>query len=137
MKFTPIPVTAAVIGLLAATMCVAQTASPPATTTSPSSASSSSQREATRSPAAETPASPQSAPADSSTPHQREAMGGKTQTMTQCMDAQAAKGSGMSHNEMAKTCNQQMKMRKDAQHLSEAPATTPNPSDNSSKPSPK
>lgn len=127
MKFTPIPVTAAVIAILAATMCVAQTPSPPASTTSPSSASSPSQRDATRSPAEETAASPQSAPSDASTPHQRQAMGGKAQTMKQCMDAQAAKYPGMTHGEITKSCNQQMKMQKDYEHLSEAPATTPSP----------
>ena len=137
MKFNLFPVTAAVIAVLAATMCAAQTPSPPASTTSPSSASSPSQREATRSPAAETPASPQAAPSDASSPHQRQAMGGKAQTMKQCMDAQAAKDPAMTHGEMTKNCNQQMKMQKDYQHLSEAPATTPNDSDSSRTPAPK
>lgn len=137
MKIILLPVAAAVVGVLAATMCVAQTPSPPASTTSPSSASSPSQRETTRSPAAETPASSQSSPSDASTPHQRQAMGAKAQTMKQCMDAQAAKNSGMTHSEMTKTCNQQMKMQKDYEHLSEAPATTPKDSDSSRTPAPK
>jgi hypothetical protein len=65
-------------------------------------------------------------------------MSGKGQTLQQCMDAQAAKNSGMSRSEMTKTCNQQMKMQKDYQHLSEAPATPPNDSDSSSRtPGPK
>lgn len=137
MKFIPLPVTAAVIGVLAATICAAQTPSPPASTTSPSSASSPSQRETTRSPAAETPVSPQSDASDASSPHQRQAMSGKAQTMKQCMDAQAAKDSAMTHGEMTKTCNQQMKMQKDYQHLSEAPATTPNDPERARTPGPK
>jgi hypothetical protein len=126
--------TAAVVGVLAATLCMAQNAGPPASPTSPSSASSPSQREATGSRASETPASPQSDTSVATSPHQRQAMGGKAQTMKQCMDAQAAKSPGMTHSEMTKTCNHQMKMQKDHQHLSEAPATTPKDSDSSRLP---
>jgi hypothetical protein len=64
-------------------------------------------------------------------------MSGKGQTLQQCMDAQAAKNSGMSRSEMTKTCNQQMKMRKDQEHLSQAPATTPHHSDSTPTPAPK
>jgi hypothetical protein len=137
MKFTPVSVTSAVIALLAATLCVAQTPSPPASTTTPSSASSPSQREATRSPAAETGTAPRSDASDTSTPHQRQAMGDKAQTMKQCMDAQAAKTSAMTQSEMTKVCNDQMKMQKDREHLAEAPAKTPNGSGNSTTPAPK
>ena len=113
MKFTPITIAAVVVGIFGAATCFAQTPSPPASTTNPSSASSPSQRDATRTPAAETPATPQSDPSDASTPHQRMAMGGKHQTMKECMDAQAAKASGMSKADMTKACNEQMKMQKD------------------------
>jgi len=113
---------------------VAQTPNPPpASTTNPSAASSPSQREATRSPAAETPA-PTADTTDAPTPHQRQAMGGKPQTMKQCMDAQAAKDSGKTHSEMTKACNEQMKMQKDYERLSEAPK---NNTDSSRTPAPK
>jgi hypothetical protein len=64
-------------------------------------------------------------------------MSGKGQTLQQCMDAQAAKNSGMSRSEMTKTCNQQMKMQKDHEHLSQGRATTPNDSDSAHTPAPK
>ena len=137
MKFTPITVTAAVVGIFGAATCFAQTPSPPASTTSPSSASSPSQRDATRSPASETAATSGSQPADASTPHQREAMGGKNQTMKECMDAQAVKNSGMSKDAMTKACDDQMKMQKDRTHMSKAPATTPKTNDGYSTPAPK
>jgi hypothetical protein len=136
MKFTPIPVTATVVGIFAATLGVAQTPSPPASTTNPNSASRPSQRETTHSSAAETSAPSSPDPAGASTPHQRQAMGGKGQTMQQCMDAQAAKNSGMSRSDMTKTCNQQMKMQKDHEHLSQAP-TRQNDSDSTRTPTPK
>ncbi len=123
MKLPSITITAAALGIFGAATCFAQTPSPPASTTSPSSASSPSQREATRSPAAETAATAASQPSDASTPHQREAMGGKSQTMSGCMDAQAARNSGMSRSDMTKACDQQMKMQKDRAHMSKAPAT--------------
>lgn len=133
MKFIPIAVTAAAVGVLSATTCLAQTASPPASATSPSSASSESQREATSGPAAERAADP----VDASSPHQRQATGGKAQTMKQCMDAEAAKHSGMTNGQMTKSCNDQVKMQKDYQHLSEVPATAPNKTDSSRTPAPK
>lgn len=133
MKSTHMTLTAAVLGILAASSCFAQTATPPESATSPSSASSPSQRDATRSPAAESSATP-SQSSQTSTPHQREAMGGKTQTMKECMDAQAAKTSGMSKADMTKACDEQMKMQKDRAHMSKAPTTMPN---DSKTPSPK
>jgi hypothetical protein len=133
MKFTPIAVTAAALGILGATTCLAQTASPPASTTSPSSASSESQREATSGPAAERSADP----VDASSPHQRQVAGAKPQTMKQCMDAQAAKKSGMSNGQMTKSCNDQMKMQKDYEHLSEVPTTAPNKADGGRTPASK
>lgn len=127
MKFTPITVTAALVGILGAAACFGQTPSPPDSTTSPSSASSPSQRDATQSPTTETPTSQ---PSDASTPHQREAMGGKNQSMKQCMDAKAAANtSGMSAADMTKACQDQMKMQKDRAHMSKAPDTAPKNSD--------
>jgi hypothetical protein len=133
MKFTPIAVTAAAVGILGATTCLAQTASPPSSTTTPSSSSSPSQREATSGPAAERAADP----VDASSPHQRQAVGGKAQTMKHCMDAQAAKKSGMTNAQMSKSCNDQMKMQKDSEHLSQVPATAPSQADSSRTPPPK
>jgi len=129
MKFTPIAVIAAAVGILGATTCLAQTASP----TSPSSSSSPSQRAATSGPAAERTADP----VDASSPHQREAVAGKAQTMKQCMDGQAAKKSGMSEAQMTRSCNDQMSMQKDSAHKSERPATAPNEADSSRTPASK
>ena len=70
-----------------------------------------SQREATQKPSTAAPETSTSQPADASTPHQREAMK-KPQTMTECMDAQAAKKPAPSKDEMTKTCNEHMKMQK-------------------------
>ena len=136
MNMTPVRVTAAVIGILGAAACFAQTPSPPTSTTSPSSASSPSQRDATRSPAAESPATGGSQPSAASTPHQREAMG-KPQTMKDCMDTQASTNSGMSKSDMTKACDEQMKKQKDHAHMSKAPANSPNSSDSSQAPAPK
>ncbi len=97
MKFTPIAVTAAAVGILGAAACLAQTANPPASTTSP----------------------------------------GKAQTMKQCMDTEAAKNSGKTQGEMTQTCNDQMKLQKAYEHLSEAPATTPEKTDSTRTPAPK
>lgn len=124
MKSSSLTITAAVLGILGASTCFAQTPNPPASGTSPSSASSPSQREATQSRTAESQATP-SPSSDTSTPHQREAMAGKKQTMKECMDTQAAKTSGMSKADMTKACDEQMKMQKDRERLSKAPATTP------------
>jgi hypothetical protein len=56
-------------------------------------------------------------------------MGSKNQTMKQCMDAQAAKASGMSKAAMTKACDEQMKMQKDRAHTPKnddgSPTTTP------------
>lgn len=112
MKITSISVAAALVGILGAATCFAQTPSPSESTTSPSSASSPSQRDATRSPAAETPTTSPSQPSDASTPHQREAMGAKNQTMKECMDAQVAKTPDLSKEDMTKACHDQMMMQK-------------------------
>ena len=135
MKSAPITTSALVLGLFAAATCLAQTPSPPASNTNPSAASSPSQRDATRSPAAETPANSQSKPSDASTPHQHEAMAGKNQTMKECTDAQAAKNPSMSKADITKACDDQMKMQKDRARLSKSPDSAP--SDRSQTPAPK
>lgn len=107
-------VSMAVMAVLGTTLAVAQTpANPPST--DPSSASTPAQREATRTNEGETPATSGSQPADASSPHQRDAMG-KSQTMKQCMDAQAAKNSAMSKSDMKKACDAQMKSHKETAH---------------------
>ncbi len=129
MKFTPIAVTAAAVGILGATTCPAQTAGPRAPAALPVHHSE-------RRPAALLLRRPAD-PVDASSPHQRKAVAGKAQTMKQCMDGQAAKKSGMSEAQMTRSCNDQMSMQKDSAHKSERPATAPNEADSSRTPASK
>ncbi len=132
----PVLTLAAALGIFGAALCGAQTPSPPANatnpSTNPSSASSPSQREATRSSANESPAT-ESESSQASTPHQKVAVAGKTQTMKECMDAQSAKNSGMSKSDMTKACEQQMKGQKERAPTSAMPKS----SDGSQTPTPK
>lgn len=110
MRTTP-----TLFGLLAvasATIAMAQT--PPPTSpdnTSPSSASSPQQRDTTSSHATEPPATNGTDPSAASSPHQQQATAGRSshkQMMKDCMAKEKAKSTGMSKDEMKKTCANQM-----------------------------
>jgi hypothetical protein len=131
MQTIRVAVGSALVGLLSSAVLVAQTPNPSQATTNPSAASSPSQRDATRSPAAEAPASSATQPSDAATPHQREAMASSQQGMKTCMDRQAKATPEASKSDMTKACKEQMKAQQE--HLSQAhPApkgsSTPAPS---------
>lgn len=95
---------------IASAFAFAQTPPPSPTddNTSPSAASSPHQRDATSSQAPEAPAANGAEPASASTPHQQQATSHK-QMMKDCIAKENAKNSGMSKDEVKKTCKEQLK----------------------------
>jgi hypothetical protein len=105
MKSTRFTAVIATASVLFASACLAQTATP--------------------NPPSEAPVASGSRPSDASSPHQREAMGGKNQTMKECMDTQSAKTPQMAKGDMTKACDEQMKAQKNRAHPATDTGTTP------------